>query len=380
MAILSLKDVESLVRDPSSATRVETAGKLARDFVVGGFSSGEFELAIQIFRIMMKDAEIRVRQALSEHLKASTTIPRDVAKALADDVDLVALPMLEHSHVLTADDLVDLINRQRSQAKMLAITARPMLQGKVTAALAQHGDESVVAAMVSNPGAVMEGDTLDVVVDRFGGSQAVNTSLADRADLPVRIAERLTALVSEQLREHLIKRHRLGPDTAMELVLATRERATLSIARDFSESGVAALAAQLRHAGRLTPSLIFRAACMGHRVFFENALAQLAEMPVANAVILMRDPNGFKNLWTRAGMPAPMLPAAAAAIDAVRDMEAAGRDLDAEEFSRRVIERVMTQYETFGVEFERDDLEYLFARVAKLTTLGPSPPANDQAG
>lgn len=40
----------------------------------------------------------------------------------------------------------------------------------------------------------------------------------------------------------------------------------------------------------------------------------------------------------------------------------------------------MTQYATFGVEFERDDLEYLFARVAKMTTLGPSPPANDQAG
>ena len=37
-----------------------------------------------------------------------------------------------------------------------------------------------------------------------------------------------------------------------------------------------------------------------------------------------------------------------------------------ERYSRRILERVLTQYETFGVEFEGDDLEYLLARVAQL--------------
>lgn len=227
--------------------------------------------------------------------------------------------------------------------------------------------------MVANPGAVMTIDTFDKVVDRFGASAAVNEPLAGRGDLPVRIAERLTAFVSDHLRAQLIARHKLGPDSAMELVLATRERATLSIARDFSESGVAALVAQLRHTGRLTASLVLRAVCMGHRMFFEHALAQSAGMPVANAIILLRDPNGFRTLWSRTGMPAPMFPAIAAAYESICEIEAEGRDLSADDFSRRVIERVMTQYETFGVEFERDDLEYLFAKVSRLDSI----PASD---
>lgn len=140
MSILSLKDVQNLIRDPSAATRIETAGKLVRDYAAGGFNTDEVGLALQIFRIMLKDAEVRVRQALSDQLKASPTIPRDIAKSLAEDVELVSLPMLEHSAVLTADDLVDIISSQRNPAKMMAIAARPMIQSSVTGALAQYGD------------------------------------------------------------------------------------------------------------------------------------------------------------------------------------------------------------------------------------------------
>jgi uncharacterized protein (DUF2336 family) len=109
MSVLSLKDVQNLVRDPSATTRIETADKLSRDFQAGAFSVSEVELALQIFRIMVKDAEVRVRQALAENLKTSTLVSCDLAKALALDVDLVSLPVLEHSPVLTADDLVEVI-------------------------------------------------------------------------------------------------------------------------------------------------------------------------------------------------------------------------------------------------------------------------------
>jgi uncharacterized protein (DUF2336 family) len=255
---------------------------------------------------------------------------------------------------------------------MKAIATRPLVQGKVSAALVQHGDEGVVAEVMGNPGAVIEDATMDLAVDRFGGSETVTTAMANRAGLSARIAERLTVLVSERLREQLVARHRLGPDTAMELVLATRERATLSIAKDFSEIGVSALVSQLRRSARLTPSLILRSICVGHRLFFEHAVAQLANVPLGNVVIMMRDANGFRNAWTKAGMPAAMVPAVAAAYDAVTEIEAEGRDLTADDFSRRIVERVMTQYETFGVEFERDDLEYLFQRIGQLDSLPPA--------
>lgn len=315
---------------------------------------------------MVKDVEVRVRQALAENLKHNTTIPRDITVTLASDVDPVALPMLSASQVLTAEDLVSIIHGQRSVPKMEAIAERPMVQGAVVDALVENGTETVVAKVVANPGAVMTTHTFLRIVDKYGRSEAVQEPLIARADLPVLVIERLVNLVSDRLRQNLFDLHRLSNDTVMNLVLATRERATIDIARGFSDAGVAALVSQLKHTGQLTGSLVLRAICMGHLHFFEHALAALAGMPLANALLLISDPNGLRNVWLKAGLSSAMLPAVRAAREAATEMEHEGRDLDAETFSRRIVERIMTQYETFGVEFERDDLEYLFTQINQL--------------
>lgn len=369
MTVLSANDVEALTNDPSGVSRAATAAKLSADFNAGTFSATEVALAIQIFRIMLKDTEVRVRAALSEQLKASAAIPRDIARALAEDVELVSLNVLEHSPILTVDDLVEIISTQRNAAKMKAVARRATVPEPVTEALIAYGDAEVAGLAARNPGAAFSEVTLDRMLDRFGGDAIVTEPLVDRATLPVRVAERLTALVADHTRERLIARHKLDAATAMELVLATRERATLNLAKDYSEFGVATLVGQLLVTNRLSGSLLLRAACMGHRVFLEHALARRAGIPLANALIMMRDEHGFERLWGRTGLSAGMLPAISAAYRATREIEDEGRDLSADDFSRRIVERVMTQYELFGVEFARDDLEYLFTKISSMGSL-----------
>jgi hypothetical protein len=87
---------------------------------------------------------------------------------------------------------------------------------------------------------------------------------------------------------------------------------------------------------------------------------------LAEVLVLLRDANGLRHLWLKAGQSQAYYPAVRSALDAVTEMEREGRDLDAAAFSRRIVERIMTQYETFGVEFAHDDLEYLFARVEEM--------------
>jgi uncharacterized protein (DUF2336 family) len=149
----------------------------------------------------------------------------------------------------------------------------------------------------------------------------------------------------------------------MDVVLASRDRATVNIAQSFSDAGLSAFVAQLKRSGRLTDSLVLRAICMGHIHFFEHALAALANLPLADVLVLLRDPNGLRSIWIKAGQSQAYYPAIRSALDAAQEIEHEGRDLDAETFSRRVVERIMTHYETFGVEFEHDDIEYLFTRI-----------------
>ncbi len=117
---LTKDDVSKLMSDPSADNRAKTAAKVAGDFDSGALSDSERQIAEEIFRFMVKDAEVRVRQALAQNLKESPDLPHDVALSLAQDVDQVALPILQFSDVLTDDDLIEIIQSQ-SEDKQTAI-------------------------------------------------------------------------------------------------------------------------------------------------------------------------------------------------------------------------------------------------------------------
>lgn len=368
MTGLTMEDVKRLKADPSPAVRAGTAVKLAQHFNATQFAPTELALAEQIFRIMVRDAEVRVREALSANLRANPRLPHDVAVSLAKDVESVALPILSASEVLTPDDLLQIITSQGSTARLDAIAGRKEVDARVSDAIVQTGSETVVAKLLANPGAKIAEPTLHKVVDKFGHSEAVQEPLVHRDALPITIAERLVTRVAEHLRTHLLANHSISSDIALELVLQTRERATVGLAMGVSEEGLEALVKQLKSNQRLTGSLVLRAICMGNLRFFEHAVAALAELPIGNARILIHDPGylGLKSVWEKTKLSAGFYPAVQAAIAVISQTELDGRDLDPERYSRRIIERILTQYESEGIAFDGDDLEYLLTRVTKV--------------
>ena len=365
MAKLTIDDARSLARDQSPGARAETAAKLALQFN-SGFSAAEFAIAEEILRIMVHDAEVRVREALSANLKSNPNLPHDVALALAKDVESVALPMLSACEVLTADDLLAIVKSQATGSRLDAIAGRRHVQAPVAAAIVEVAREPVVAKLVANPGAEIAEPTLHRVIDRFGESEAVQEPMIQRATLPVTIAERLVNCVADHLRGHLLAKHGISADVAADIVLQSRERATVGLAMGVADEGISALVNQLKAAGRLTASLVLRAVCMGNLRFFEHAVSALAGIPLLNARPLVHDTGlGLKTAWARAGLPGAFVPAVSAALDVVAQTELDGRALDPECYSRRIIERLLTSYDDGGIEFAHDDLEYLLARVTQ---------------
>jgi uncharacterized protein (DUF2336 family) len=363
-----MEDVKRLANDPSPTARVGTAVKLAQEFTAGRFSDAELKLAENIFRILVKDAEVRVREALSANLKHNPNVPRDVAVTLARDVESVSVPMLSFSDVLTADDLVQIISSQNSESKMGAIAGRRTVPAAVSDALVENGGEGVVAKLLGNAGAEIAERTFHKAVDRFGDSEAVQAPMVHRPDLPVTVSERIVSQVAEHLRTVLLTKHRISAEMAMDLVLQTRERATASLAMGVTDDSLASLTRQLKDNDRLTGSLVLRALCMGNVRFFEHAIAVLSGLPLANARMLIHDAggNGLKAALAKTSMAQDLYPAIRAALEVVAQTELDGRDLDAERYSRRIVERILTQYEKFGVDFDNDDLEYLLGRVSKV--------------
>lgn len=361
---LTEADVVRLLTDPSGDTRAVTAEKIAKELGSAVLTERERELAIDIIRAMVKDAEVRVREALSRNLKSSHDIPHDVALTLARDVESVALPMLEFSAVFTDADLVDIVRRS-SGAKQVAVARRKTVSAPVAAALIDSKNREAVATLVANEGAELSEAALQRVLDSYGSEEAVQGSLVHRRDLPITVAERLVAIVSENLREYLVTHHELPAAVATDLVLESRERATVSLLPPGAESAdVEQLVHQLRVNGRLTPSLILRSLCMGDMQLFEASLAALARTSLDNARILIHDGGalGLKSLYMRAGLPERLYPAFRVAIDVWSETDFDGLERDRERHVCRMIERILTQFEDVGP----DNLDYLLKKLNHL--------------
>ncbi|WP_281300850.1 MULTISPECIES: DUF2336 domain-containing protein [unclassified Iodidimonas] len=360
---LSRSDVAKLLAEPSAENRAEAARKVGAYFSSDSLKGPERELAEDIFRAFVLDAEVRVRKALAETLKDNPDLPADVARSLASDVKEVALPIIEYSAVLKDEDLLKIIGTADSE-RQIAVAKRAEVSPDIADALADSGHEDVVSTLVGNEGAQIKDTTFERVLKTYAGSDAVKTPLAHRQKLPLAVAERLVSLVTENLRDHLVTHHELSPSVATDLLLESRERATVSLLSPGKAAlDVLVLVDQLYEHGRLTPTLIIRALCMGDTTFFEAALAKRAGISAANAWKLVHDKGdlGLPRLFEKAGMPKALQHVGRIGVSIADEMSLTSGD-DRNLFRKIMIERVLTQIDQ---DLDTENLDYLIGKLGR---------------
>jgi len=360
-ASLSELDIQRLVRSENADDRAVATHKICRAMERNELSGGERRAAQEIIRMLAQDAAELVRRALAVTLRTSDLLPHDVALRLAQDVATVSVPVLTHSPLFSDADLTDII-RSGGPARQIAIAKRETLSEAVTSSLADAGVEEAVVIACANDNARFSEDGMNRVMDRFSASEVLHSVLVNRKTLPVSISERLIHVVSRTLREQLISKHALSPEAAVEIVTATRERATVDMAdqagASFDPQG---LAQHLMAAGRLTPSLILRALARGHMSFFEYALAALSGVPHERTWLMVHDAGalGLRAIYDRAGLPGRMFQTFRMAVETYHTLQAEAGHLDPAGMQERLIERFLTQ----APFAPREDLIYLYERL-----------------
>ncbi len=365
---LTKDDVAKLMADPSAEVRSETTAKIAKQFEAEALSPAERQIAEDIFRKLVKDVEVRVREALATHLKNSPDLPHDVAVALARDVDSVSLPMLKFSEVLTDEDLIEIV-REQGASKQVAIAQRTSVSSRVADALIDTGNERAVARLVANEGAKLTEQALGRVIEEYQESEAVSDSLSRRPSMPAAISAQLVEALSERLQDFLLQKHDVAPDVASNLILQAREKATMSLVEYGStDIELENLVEQLARKERLTASLLLRALCMGDMGFFERALARLADLPLQNARILIHDHCGLglESVYLKADLPKRLYPAFQAGIELSDENDYDGGPNDRSRFIGRMLERVLTQFEDPQSRMTQEDIDYLMGKLEQI--------------
>jgi len=360
-ARLTETDIRRLIKASDDDERAAAAHKLCRSMDRAELTGEEREAAQKILRMLAHDAAELVRRAMAVTLKSSDLIPRDVARALAADVDSVALPLITFSPAFTDEDLIEIV-QAGSAVRQVAVASRPAVGRDVATALAEVACQEAVRTLAANDNADIAEASLERCVDRFGTSPEVVAAIAYRQVLPLSVTERLIELASDAVREHLVTRHAVAPETAIRLATFARERATVDLVDQASNhADLAQFAAGLNARKALTASLLLRALARGQMALFEYGLAELAGTPHPRAWLMIHDagPLGLKAIYDRAGLPPRLFQAFRAGVDTWRALQAEGADTAGEAFRQQMLQRFLTQ----RPNAPREDLAYLMERL-----------------
>lgn len=373
-ARLTETDIQRLIKATEDDDRAEAAYKLCRSMDRADLDERDREAAQKILRLLANDAAELVRRAMAVTLKASDLLPIDVARRLAADVDSIALPVISASPVFSDEDLIEIV-RAGSPVRQVAVAGRPRVSRDVAGVLAGVGCEQAVRMLAANDNADLSEQALGVIVDRFAASPEVVTAVAYRQVLPLHVTERLIALASETVREHLVARHAVAPETAIRLAQYARERATVDLVDQAASSAdIGAFMAQLNLRKSLNASLLLRALARGQMTMFEHGLAELANTPHQRAWLMIHDagPLGLKAIYDRAGLPPRLFQAFRAGVDTWRALSAEGADTSSDLFRQRMLERFLTQ----RPNVLREDLAYLMERLDQPQSRGSAAAAS----
>ncbi|WP_366656958.1 DUF2336 domain-containing protein [Fodinicurvata sp. EGI_FJ10296] len=271
------------------------------------------------------DPRPSIRALLARATRECRNLPAKVALGLALDREgQVASPMVEHSPVLTDDDLLAVLRSAPPPGVAGSLARRDGLSTRVAAGIVESGDADAIGSLLANQSAQIREETLDAILERAPDHPAWHRPLVYRPALTGSAMRTLSRFVAAGLIEAMRSRSDIDPDTADALTEMLRTRLTseshpldrgppLDVVKPVGSAAKSApdpntarhRAADLHARGVLSSQDIDDAIFDGDRPFVAAALALLAEVPhhAVQAVLDTRSPKGIVALCWKAGLP-----------------------------------------------------------------------------
>ncbi|MFV0625821.1 MAG: DUF2336 domain-containing protein [Alphaproteobacteria bacterium] len=366
-AILTKKDIDVLAKTLSSGAKSETIKKIG--FYYNNsltITEEEKRIAEDIFRIMVRDFEVKVREVLSETLQNSKNIPRDIIDKILKDTDSVAIPFIREYQNLPYEDLIKIIDYQDIN-KQKAVAMRRNLSSEIVEYIAEKSSAPVVEALLENKTANIEEKAYDKIVDRYANVDSIKEKIVDREILPLTVVEKILNSLSDKLQAKLLFKHKLPDDVVVDIVEQVRDKVTLKISQEYSsDRQVELFVSQLHKLNKLSSSLIVRAICLGDLKFFEYALCFLTQKPlneVRKVLFSSKDDFIIRNLLRDAKVPSNMFSPVITSLKIIQELNFDISGNSRETFSKKVIERILT-YEALNQKMDMDDIKYLISKIS----------------
>ncbi|WP_209004797.1 DUF2336 domain-containing protein [Pannonibacter phragmitetus] len=191
-----LRSLVDLAKESCSGKRRELMGHIASLFIEGADRHTDEELTLfnDILINLLDLIDINERREFSGRMAHVDTTPRPLILKLANDKADVAAPVLEHSCVLTDEDLFQLA-RTKGQDHLMAISRRGSLRPKITDVLLERGEKPVQHSVAANTGAELSDWGGRLLIKLAESDRELREALTERHDLSKPNFDRLLSML-----------------------------------------------------------------------------------------------------------------------------------------------------------------------------------------
>lgn len=216
-----------LAKDEAQDVRSQLAAKIAKSYQnpSAELNDKSKQMTLNALSRLANDQITAVRSALADAIKDIPGAPSDIILKIACDREIIVSgPVLEHSPVLTDNQLIDIITAPSAEGALSFISKRQGVNIPVSNAIISSGDTRAIGELLSNNSAYIQESILDQLVDQAEGVKLWHAPLVSRQTLPKTAAARLAQFVASNLLDELQKRTDIDKDVMADVKRAVQDR------------------------------------------------------------------------------------------------------------------------------------------------------------
>jgi uncharacterized protein (DUF2336 family) len=276
-----LPELEDVVTNGSAEKRAETLRRITTLFLEGAkiFNAEHVALFDDVIGCLIDEIEAKALAELARRIAPVPNAPAGVVSKLAKNDDIAVAGPLLQAATLSDPDL-RYIAETKSQAHLLALSARVGISEALSEILVERGDRDVAHSIATNHKAQLSENAFTTLVKRAEQDGVLAEKVGRRTDIPPRLFRQLLMQASDVVQKRLLATAK--PDTQAEIrrVLAkvTEEVGAKASPRNYTAALTTVRA--LHRDKKLTEAEIAAYAKSGQYEETIAALATLCAVPV----------------------------------------------------------------------------------------------------
>lgn len=269
-----------------------TAEAIAKVLCQNDLSPRESQRAIELTLDLIRQAELDLRQALSERLSLEANIPAEIIIFLANDDIAVADSVLRNSPILTENDLIYII-AGKDEAYWRVIAERTNISPKVADKLIGTGDVTTMLSLLINPDVIFSKDSLKKIIHVSVVEERLQQHILHRPEMDAGLAIDLYMCAGLALKEKIANRFPMEAaaiEESLDNLLVEFARTAAGLHEPTKE--MIALARRFQDREEISSDLLIRALRRGQTGFFVALFALKVGLPVQAALRLVLKESG----------------------------------------------------------------------------------------